>query len=97
MASETPKLVSDLDGRVTLTLAADQRFDAVFLDVELPENGLEVLRRLKETHSTLPIIILSGADANKVAALQNGAVVFFTKPYDRYDLLSTLIRVILRP
>lgn len=37
------------------------RPDAVFLDIVMPEmNGIEVLRRIRETHRDLPVIIITG-------------------------------------
>jgi len=35
--------------------------DAVFLDIRMPDMaGVEVLRRIRETHPTLPVIVITG-------------------------------------
>jgi DNA-binding response OmpR family regulator len=48
-------------GEEGLALIALKRPDAVFLDVDMPGlNGIDVLRRIRKTDTTLPVIILSG-------------------------------------
>lgn len=70
-----------------LTLAADQRVDAVLVDVEMPEmDGLEFCRQLREqeqaTGRNLPVWIMTGAlrvGVNRRAAAV-GALVVLRKP-----------------
>ena len=85
------------DGRTGLTLALEKSFDLIALDVMLPGlNGLEVLRRIRQT-SSVPIIMLTARDAtmDKVAGLDGGANDYITKPFAIEELLAR-IRAILR-
>lgn len=80
-------------------LDAMQRFgpDLVVLDLGLPDlEGSEVCRRIRAERET-PIIILSarGAEGDKVAALDEGADDYVTKPFGPEELLAR-IRVALR-
>ncbi|HZQ46172.1 MAG TPA: response regulator [Verrucomicrobiae bacterium] len=72
--------------------AAQRRPDVVILDLGLPDmDGQEALRRLREW-SQAPVIVLSvreGED-DKVAALDNGADDFVTKPFSTVELLARL-------
>lgn len=71
--------------------------DVVLLDLMLPDmSGVEVCRELRRKHET-PIIVLSVADdeKTKVAALDEGADDYLTKPFGMDELLAR-IRVALR-
>jgi DNA-binding response OmpR family regulator len=75
------------DGAEALTLAGIHAYDLVLLDVEMPGmSGLEVLSRLRATHSqtALPVIMVTartqGADI--VEAFGLGANDYVTKPID---------------
>jgi DNA-binding response OmpR family regulator len=69
----------------------------VILDIMLPKmDGLEVCRRIRQK-STVPIIILTamGEEADKIAALDQGADDYLTKPFGVGELLAR-IRAVLR-
>jgi two-component system KDP operon response regulator KdpE len=69
----------------------------VLLDLGLPDlEGVEVTRRIRE-RSTVPIIVVSarGQEADKIAALDEGANDYVTKPFSAGELLAR-IRVALR-
>lgn len=78
-------------GRVE-ALLDERAFDAVILDLSLPEiSGLEVLRRLRESprHRDLPVIILSahGEGSDRVRGLREGANDYLAKPFEPEELL----------
>ncbi len=80
-----------------LQLAPSHNPGLVLLDLGLPDgDGLEVTRRLREW-SRAPIIVLSarGREEDKVAALDNGADDYLTKPFGTAELLARM-RVALR-
>ena len=85
------------DGREALDLATENTYDLILLDIMLPGlNGLEVLRRLGNSHPT-PVILLTARDAvmDKVSGLDAGAVDYITKPFAIEELLAR-VRVALK-
>ena len=84
-------------GAEAIALAATEPPDVIVLDLGLPDlDGLEVCRRIREW-SLVPIIVLSaeGSEARKVAALDEGADDYVTKPFSMPELLAR-VRVALR-
>lgn len=80
-------------------LAQFDRADVVLviLDIMLPKmDGLEVCRRIRQK-STVPIIILTamGEESDKIAALDQGADDYLTKPFGVGELLAR-VRAVLR-
>jgi len=48
-------------GREALAQLRERAYDAVFLDVLMPEmSGVEVLRQIRATQPTLPVIVITG-------------------------------------
>lgn len=81
-----------VSGRLGLQEAAFHRPDVVLLDLGLPDmDGLEVLKNLREW-SDVPVLILSVRDQEdvKVAALENGADDYVTKPFSTAELVARL-------
>ncbi len=79
-------------GRLGLQEAAFHRPDVVLLDMGLPDmDGLDVLKNLREW-SSVPVLILSVRDQEniKVAALENGADDYVTKPFSTAELVARL-------
>lgn len=75
-----------------------QKVDLVILDLGLPDmQGLDLLRRIRALHDSLPIVVLSSRDdeAAKVEALDHGADDYVTKPFGMNELLAR-IRTALR-
>jgi two-component system, OmpR family, KDP operon response regulator KdpE len=84
-------------GEEGLALAATTEPDVIILDLGLPDmDGVEVCARLREW-TQCPIIILSVRDSerDKVAALDQGADDYLTKPFGIEELLAR-VRVSLR-
>jgi two-component system KDP operon response regulator KdpE len=84
-------------GEEALTLAAANPPDLVVLDIGLPDmSGIEVVSGLR-AWTDVPIIVLSVHDSeqDKVAALDQGADDYLTKPFGIEELLAR-IRVALR-
>lgn len=80
------------NGSQGLSEAATRRVDIILLDLGLPDmDGLEVLKKIREWSDT-PILVLSVRDQEsvKVAALENGADDYVTKPFSTAELLARL-------
>jgi two-component system phosphate regulon response regulator OmpR len=72
-------------------------FDAVLLDVMLPDlDGFEVLRRIRSS-SDVPVLMLTarGDDEDRIAGLEIGADDYLPKPFNPRELQARL-RAILR-
>src|SRR5574343_1008370 len=72
-------------------LASDAKFDAVLLDIEMPElNGYDTCRRFREQPrgAETPVIFVSGHDTtpDRVAAYEAGGDDFVTKPIAANEL-----------
>lgn len=86
------------DGASALHALLSEVFDLAILDLGLPKmDGLTVLRRLRESGSALPILILTARDAteDRIAGLDAGADDYLIKPFDLSELKARL-RALLR-
>jgi two-component system KDP operon response regulator KdpE len=85
------------NGRTALQLL-ERDPDLAILDLGLPDiDGLELLRRIRAAREGLPVVVLSsrGDEAGKVAALDQGADDYVTKPFGM-DELHARMRAALR-
>lgn len=97
LAEKQFKVTTANRGEEGLALAAASEPDLIVLDLGLPDmDGVEVCKRLREW-TQIPIIILSVRDSerDKVAALDQGADDYLTKPFGIEELLAR-VRVALR-
>jgi two-component system OmpR family response regulator len=80
-------------GEDALWMARSVEYDAIVLDLMLPElDGLEVCRRLREGGVWTPVLMLTarnGVDA-RVAGLDAGADDYLQKPFSFAELLARL-------
>ncbi|QJC52029.1 response regulator transcription factor [Paenibacillus albicereus] len=86
------------DGRSGFTQASSGEWDLVLLDVMLPElNGIEVLRRLRQSGNPIPVILITARDTvpDKVSGFEHGANDYVTKPFAMEELLAR-VRNLLR-
>jgi two-component system OmpR family response regulator len=85
-------------GTSALRLARYQPFDLLVMDVMLPDtDGFEVVRRLRQDGSGVPVIFLTARDtqADKVTGLTIGGDDYLTKPFGLEELAAR-IRSVLR-
>jgi len=85
-------------GRDGLAAAKDDLYEAILLDVGLPDqDGREVCRQMRKGGVTCPIIMLTGADtdADQILGLESGANDYVTKPF-KFSVLMARLRAHLR-
>ena len=98
LAEEGFNVELDADGRDALYLVASEAFDLIILDRMLPNvDGLTILRTLRASNSSTPVLILSAlSDVDqRVEGLSAGADDYLTKPFAFKELLAR-VQVLLK-
>ncbi len=89
--------VGAINGRPALEMLEVNEFDLILTDIYMPElNGLELLKRLREGGNDLPVILITGFDADEArfTADKYHAAALLIKPF-RLALLKTILDDIL--
>src|SRR5262245_48150572 len=84
-------------GEDGLERACEQCYDAIILDVSLPDtNGLHVCRRILENVCDIPVIVTTalGDMASVISAMRAGACDFLNKPIEMAQLRSAVERAV---
>ncbi len=87
------------NGRDALHLGQTGAYDAVVLDLGLPQlDGLSVLQRWRAAGRTMPVLILTARDGwhEKVAGMDAGADDYLSKPFHTPELFARLRALIRR-
>ncbi len=80
-----------------LQLVLEHKPELVLLDLGLPDaEGMDVLRRIREQHPGIAVLILTANDslANAIESIKLGAFHFVSKPYAPEELLSLMRRAL---
>src|SRR5580700_7930476 len=86
-------------GEAGLSMAVTRELDLVLLDLVLPgRGGLEVLKQVRQSRPTLPVIVLTarGDEDDRVAGLRQGADDYVVKPFSVKELLARVEAVLRR-
>jgi len=93
LASQGYLVTEARDGVRALEVLRHNTTDLLVLDLGLPDlDGLEIIRRIRDAGSTVPIIVLSSRsdERGKVEALDLGADDYVTKPFGIDELLARM-------
>jgi DNA-binding response OmpR family regulator len=88
------------DGEVGATLANDNYYDLIILDLGLPKKpGLEVLKEIRASGKSVPILVLSVKSevTSKIELLDAGADDYLVKPFSLEELLARIRALLRRP
>lgn len=99
ITSDGHDVVTTKSGEEASNLIDDSNFHLVFLDLMLPDmDGLEVLKRIKEYKSNLPVVIITGYPDSELMnqALELGPISVLKKPFSRKQIQS-LLKVLSTP
>jgi DNA-binding NtrC family response regulator len=69
----------------------------MLLDIKMPKlHGMEILKKVKTAHPSLPVIIVTGYQSVEMAqeALKNGAADYIPKPFESKHIKSTVAHFI---
>jgi len=86
------------DGEAALYQISINDYDAVILDVMIPQtDGFEVCRRIRESGSRIPVLMLTAKDAveDRIRGLDLGADDYVVKPFAFAEIVARL-RALLR-
>jgi len=84
----------------------NQRFDAILLDVAMPEvDGIETLRRIREIEESMgvplgqgiPVIMVTAFSKPFMQSFRQGADDYLLKPIDTDELVKKVEKAITRP
>lgn len=84
------------DGLDALPLLEEQRFDLVITDIKMPGlDGIEMVKRLRESGNDVPVILLSGYDEFEYAraGLRLGVAEYLLKPVNDNELCHALQKI----
>ncbi len=96
-AVDRHQVVTAANGEQALDQFAANKFDCAFLDLKMPGmTGVELLTRLKEADSSLPVVIMTGYPSLDAAidTMRQGASDFLIKPFNLHQVKLTLERVV---
>ena len=94
------QVVTAADGAATVALATDpdQHFDAILMDIQMPNlDGIEATRRIRIIPwlADLPILALTAHSSlvEQARCIQAGMNAYLSKPFEIDELTSTILRI----
>ncbi len=93
------RVLEAANGDAGIEAAVRQDYDLLLLDLVLPgKSGLEILREVRRTRPTQPVIILTarGEENDRVEGLRCGADDYVVKPFSVKELLARVEAVLRR-
>jgi DNA-binding response OmpR family regulator len=87
------------DGKTAKTLAANNKYDILIVDLGLPDqDGITLITHLRQTGVNAPVLILSARRSvdDRVRGLEQGGDDYLTKPFALAELLARLRNLLKR-
>lgn len=85
------------NGAEAIQSVAEVQPDCVLLDMKMPGiDGVEVLKRIKKDWPEIPVIMMTAygeIDLTK-DAMEHGAIRYFTKPFNIYEVRDAVLETI---
>jgi len=95
LESQGYEVIEAANGADGLLAVARDAPSAVVLDVTMPDlSGLEVLRRIRSSDRTVPVILSSGYHSAALDAERDSFQAFLAKPYTLCELLDAVERAL---
>jgi CheY-like chemotaxis protein len=87
----TTSCTTAADGEELLAVFDRTAAHLVVTDDQMPHHtGLDVIRAIRQSHASIPIVFLSGTPAHFAHALAAGATTVLQKPFQIDEALATL-------
>jgi DNA-binding NtrC family response regulator len=99
LSAEGYQVATAATGERGLELLSRRPFDAVLLDLMLPDrNGLEILDEIRRADDELPVVMITafGTIESAIAATKQGAFHYFPKPFKNDEVLAVVRNAIER-
>ncbi len=84
------------DGMEALSILGSREYEILLTDLSIPElDGVDLLRRSKERHPELQVIIITGYGTidSAVEAMKSGAFNYLIKPVEPQEILANVERI----
>jgi DNA-binding NtrC family response regulator len=97
LAAENYEVDLTLKGKKGIDLAIKNSYDIVLTDIRMPDiGGLIVLRDIKRSKPSLPVMIITGFGSvrSAVQAMKLGAVDYIQKPFDPDQFVQSISKAI---
>ena len=99
LRAEGYEVTAAINGEDGLEKLSEEDFDLILLDMKLPGmDGIEVLRRIRESHPFTPAIMITayGTVESAVEAMKLGAVDYLNKPFPPEEIRKVVSQVLSR-
>ncbi len=100
LQAEGYEIVAAMNGKTALNLYQSEKpFDAIILDVNLPEvDGFQILEkiRLEDTRTGILMLTARASDQDRLEGLTGGADDYLIKPFNLLELMARVSRMIER-
>jgi DNA-binding NtrC family response regulator len=86
-----------LSGEHAVKYITEEEADLMVVDLSMPGmNGLELLKKVKQTHPHMPVVIMTAYSSVKSAieAMKSGAFEYLIKPFGNEEFLSVVERAL---